>query len=172
MEYVSVTWFSPSAAQGPVWASWAPPGRGLALGADGSLYAVDSANNRIVRYDGATGNYLGSFSVSGTNTDTAITVSPTGRLYMTNGEGGGTIFDAKTGATLGTFSSSLSNTGGAGDSSLALNPDGYLYLYDPATGYHQFYDPAAMSAFREPANYATLSGLAALGFAAYRRRRR
>ena len=149
-------------------------GRGMALGADGLLYVLDSANSRVARFDATTGSYAGSFGVTGTTTATALAVSETGRRYLSNGSGGGTIYDVASGSSLGNFSSSGGSVdpGAGGAESLLLDGRGYLYLYDANTRLHVFHDPASVSAIPEPGTYAALAGIIAVGFAAVRRRRR
>src|SRR5204863_6482543 len=102
-----------------------------------------SGNNRVVGFDTATGDYLGSIPLTGTTATTALAVSDTGRVYTANGNGGGAVYDAVTGALLDTFSSSTVNPSPAGNTSILLDGRGYIYLYDAATGMHVFSDPAS-----------------------------
>ena len=125
-------------------------GRGMVAGADGVLYVLDADNHRVARFNQTSGSFISSFAVTGTTTKTAMALSETGRLYLSNGNGGGKIYNSVTGAILGTFASAsgiadLSVPGSVplGTESLLLDGRGYLYLYDPATGLHVFYDPAS-----------------------------
>jgi uncharacterized repeat protein (TIGR01451 family)/fimbrial isopeptide formation D2 family protein len=124
------------------------PGGSLAAGPGGVLYALDPGNHRVVRFDTTTGSYLGQIALVGTNATTALLVSPSGRLYTANGSGGGTVYDALSGAVLETFSSSVATpeSPALGNAVLFLDGRGFLYLYDPATGMHVFSDPASVAA--------------------------
>jgi hypothetical protein len=136
-----------------------------------AVYALDLPNNRVVRFDSGTGAYLGDFAVTGAHADSDLAVSANGRAYVSNGNGGGTIYDAVTGAVLDTFLASSTDTGNTGRDVLYLDEEyGYLYTFDQATGFHVFYDPASISAVPEPSTtVAALAGVALLA-AAWRRR--
>lgn len=141
------------------------------------IYALDPGNEQVLRYDAGTGNYLGKFAVTGARTVSDIAVSDNGRLYLTNGNGGGTIYDAVTGATLGTFVAAADvNVGGAsaykGRDSIVLDEtNGVFYAEDILTGVHVFSDPALLVAIPEPATVAAILGVLALGVAGARRTR-
>jgi uncharacterized repeat protein (TIGR01451 family) len=124
------------------------PGGALAAGPGGVLYALDPGNNRVARFDTTTGSYLGNIALSGPTATTALVVSPNGRLYTANGNGGGTVYDALTGVQIETFSSLATNPDGppGGNASLFLDGRGLIYLYDAATGMHVFSDPASLAA--------------------------
>ena len=124
------------------------PGGALAVGPGGVFYALDPGNNRVARFGTTTGNYLGNIPLTGTTATTTLAVSATARLYTANGNGGGTVYNAVTGALIETFSSSVSNPdppGVFGHTVLLLDGRGFLYIYDQATGMHVFSDPASAS---------------------------
>ncbi len=123
------------------------PGGAAAVGPGGILYALDPGNNRVVGFDTATGAYLGNIPLTGTTATTALAVSDTGRVYTANGNGGGTVYDALTGAVLNTLVSAAGAAESPGGKTLILlDGRGYIYLYDAATGMHVFSDPASATA--------------------------
>lgn len=110
------------------------------------LYVLDYGNLRIASYDTATGAFLGAFSIPADTSDTALSYND-GRLYTANGNGGGRIYDAATGAKIGDFQSSVSNpspligpTWGVMDSVLVRGDT--ILLMDGPTGIHAFTDTA------------------------------
>jgi len=121
--------------------------RALAFGPDGLLYVLDSGSNQIVSFT-TDGVHQRSFALTDAAEPTSIAISPTRRLYTANGNGGGNIYDLCTGASLGSFTASATfpEPPGSGKTSLLLDGQGYLYVYDVATGLHLFADPESVTA--------------------------
>ncbi|MBT8486681.1 MAG: hypothetical protein HKO59_04295 [Phycisphaerales bacterium] len=93
--------------------SWA---HGIAFGPDGNLYVASSNNNRILRYDGVTGDFIDAF-VSGSGAPEfpiGIAFGPDGNLYVCAFATSRLLrYSGKTGAPLGTVANlpSLGLTG-------------------------------------------------------------
>ncbi|WP_031497070.1 PEP-CTERM sorting domain-containing protein [Bryobacter aggregatus] len=132
----------------------------IAIGPDGLIYGIDGDNNEIKRFHAADGTAAGGFVLTGTIDPAALLIGPDGRLYVADGNGGGLIYDSQTGALLGSLSSAVANLDASGGrTSLALDSQGRLYLWDANTGVHVF-DVATP----EPATTWTLGvGMIALG---------
>jgi DNA-binding beta-propeller fold protein YncE len=101
---------------------------GVAFGPDGNLYASSNATDQILRYDGATGAFLGAFASGGGLTKPShLLFGPDGNLFV-NSQGTNSVlrYDGSTGAFLGAFASG----GGLNQDSvgLAFGPDGNLYV--------------------------------------------
>jgi DNA-binding beta-propeller fold protein YncE len=154
------------------------PAHGLAFGPDGNLYVADNLRDRVLRFDGTTGAFVGAID---SGHPTGLTFGPDGNLYVSDGDHGRVLkHDGATGAFLGNFIAT--GYGGLVDPhGLVFRDDGKLYVsggdgvrrYDSSTG--AFIDLFA-SADRlrrptymtfapvpEPATYVTLlAGLAVL----------
>jgi DNA-binding beta-propeller fold protein YncE len=105
--------------------------RSLAFGPDGDLY-VSSATGEVLEYDGATGDFVGSFVDAGGNgggpVDPYGLAFEEGRLYVASYFPSEVKeFDAATGAFVSTFVASGSG-GLAGPTAVAFGPDGDLYV--------------------------------------------
>jgi uncharacterized membrane protein len=143
----------------------------LAAGA-GKLYALDEANSRVNRYDTTTGDYLGSFSVTGVTGSNAMVFDPAGLIYLSDGQGGAKSYDAATGDYRNTFQATSGSVdffpelGGVPEPSrdaMVLDARGQLYVWDYATSFH------AYDTIPEPGTLA-LAALGALLVLAHRRR--
>jgi outer membrane protein assembly factor BamB len=110
---------------------------GMAIGADGNLYVVDNTlgDGTVMRFDGATGAYLGVFIDSpnsgGMKSPRGIAFGPDGRLYVgcvnTNQESQVLRYDEKSGAFVDAFVAPGSG-GLTRLSDLAFGRDGDLYV--------------------------------------------
>jgi hypothetical protein len=138
----------------------------LAVGPNGTVYALDPGNNRIAIYS-ATGTFESAIPLTGTTASTTLAVNSAGLVFTANGDGGGDIYSTATDSLYGYFSSSaLDGADSSGATSLYLDPNGDLYLYDSPTGFHVF-DTALIP---EPATWGLLIGGAGLGLALLRKR--
>jgi DNA-binding beta-propeller fold protein YncE len=94
------------------------------------LYSNNNQANNVLRYDGATGAFLGDFADSGQLTDPrGITFGPDGNLYVADGTGPGRVvrFDGTTGAFLDEFVPA--GSGGLSDPhAMLFGLDGNLYV--------------------------------------------
>ncbi len=96
---------------------------GMAIGADGNLYVASSSG--VLRYDGSTGNFLGTFAATGAAVGyTAF--GPDGNLYVSSG-GSVLKYRASDGAYLGVFATPL-NQHVNGVSGMTFGPDGDLFV--------------------------------------------
>lgn len=140
-------------------------------GQDGLLYILDYGNDRMVSFDPAnafaqTGTFDLNTGVTTANIQFAIGVN--GNFYLGDGLGGGSTY-----APDGTYLNSFAlpeGVGGdpfTGDSYLSTDSAGRVYVYNSATGFHQYQD---MSVVPEPSTYALVIG-GILGALACRRRR-
>src|SRR5207244_3071481 len=109
---------------------------GLAVGPNGDLFVSARSTNDVLRYDGNTGAFLGTFvspGSGGLNAPDSLAFGPDGNLYVTStGFNGGTgnypsvlRYDGTTGAFLGTFAS---GGGLSGPQGLQFGLDGNLYV--------------------------------------------
>jgi streptogramin lyase len=106
------------------------------IGPDHNLYVSNGLfpNNgqakNVLRYDGATGAFLGDFADSGQLTDPrGVTFGPDGNLYVADGSGPGRVlrYDGTTGAFLDEFVHV--GSGGLSDPhAMLFGPDGNLYV--------------------------------------------
>lgn len=100
---------------------------GFVQGPDGNIYATTWVGNSVVRYDGATGAFLGTFIAGGAlSLPWGIAFGSDGNLYIAN-EGTDSVlkYDFETGDFLGTFAS---GTGLNNPRGIAFGPDGNLYV--------------------------------------------
>ncbi len=145
-------------------------------GQDGLLYVLDYAHSRIASFDPDNLDNpfapVRSFNLN-PNVMTAnvqFAIGLTGSFYLADGLGGGSYYDS-TGAFQNTFSL-LGGTVGdpyTGDSYVSTDSAGSVYVFDSATGFHQFQD-VAVSAVPEPST--VMVGFVLIGLAGASRRRR
>ena len=96
---------------------------GLAFGDNGDLYVGSYLGNALLRYNGATGAFKGTF-ISGLKGPSTFTFH-NGDLYIVNADSNNVSrYDSLTGAFKGVFASSNLNY----PVDLAFEPDGYLYV--------------------------------------------
>ena len=118
---------------------------------------MDATNHRIDIYS-STGVYQSSFALDGTTAATALAVSSSGLVFTANGDGGGNIYSSS-GSLVGDLSSTPDNVWGVvGNTSLTLQNNSVLYLFDQTTGAHEF----NITAIPEPRSAAMLAGVGAL----------
>lgn len=141
-------------------------------GQDGLLYILDYSNDRMVSFDPANafaqiGEFTLQTGVTTANVQFAIGVN--GNFYLGDGLGGGSTY-APDGTYLNSFALPEGVVGDSytGDSYLSTDSAGRVYVYDSATGFHQYQD---MSAVPEPSTCALVIG-ALFGVLILRRRRR
>lgn len=101
------------------------------FGPDGNLYVASFSQNRVLRYDGATGQYLGIFVAAGSGTlsgpDAGMTFGPDGNLYVPSFNNNRVLrYDGKTGAFLDAFVSQAE--GVSRPRMLRFRSDGKLYV--------------------------------------------
>lgn len=120
---------------------------GMVFGRDGNLYVTDRGDNQVLRYEGATGKFLGIFAnTHGNNGPVDVVFGPDGNLYVLASFGATSAevqrFNGLTGEFMDVFAKGI---GSATDgSSLVFGPDGNLYVttgfdnsvlrYDGSTG--------------------------------------
>ncbi len=99
---------------------------GLTFGPAGDLYVANAIDNRIVRYDGASGAALGVFVELANNCGVRqIQFGPDGHLYVACGSSNRIRrYDGQSGAPLGLFASDPSLNG---PTSFTFGPDGDLF---------------------------------------------
>ncbi len=102
----------------------------MQFGPDGNLYILvwsgaGTADDKVLRYDGQTGAFLGSFVTFNYGVRyTDMAFGPDGDLYITESTGNVERFDGRTGEYRGLFAG-----GSGGDfEGLAFGPDGNLYV--------------------------------------------
>lgn len=119
---------------------------GIVFGPDGNLYVSSfglEANSKIIRYNGATGAYMGDFVPAGSGGlqgAEGLAFGPDGNLYVTSRMTNQVLrYHGSTGAFLGVFATGGQN----GPVDLTFGPDGNLYVlttesqvlrYDGSTG--------------------------------------
>jgi DNA-binding beta-propeller fold protein YncE len=100
----------------------------MAIGPDGKLYVVSSANDRILRYDPSNGAFLDTFAalgVSGHIGPVGLAFGPNGDLFVTGFDNDVVVrLDGTTGAVLATTPGPV----GMGFGPAAFGPDGGLYI--------------------------------------------
>ncbi len=142
-------------------------------GQDGLLYVLDYAHSRIASFDPDNAfEPVGSFSLNTgvTTANVQFAIGLTGSFYLADGLGGGSYYNS-TGAFQGTFELPGGTLGDSyiGASYVSTDSAGSVYVFDSATGFHQFQDVAG-SAVPEPGT--ALAGMALIGLATASRRRR
>lgn len=106
----------------------------LVVGPDGALYVSSGdspENSAVLRYDGSTGNAVGSFaSGNGLVRPYGLAFGPDNRLYVSSFLSDQILrFDARTGAFVDIFATGDGKPGGLnGPNGLAFGPDGKLYV--------------------------------------------
>ncbi len=139
-------------------------------GQDGLLYVLDYGNDRIASFDPDSAFApVSSFSLNTgvTTANVQFAIGITGSVYLADGLGGGSYYDS-TGAFQGTFSLPGGTVGAPyeGASYVSTDSAGRVYIFDSATGFHQYDDVAV------PEPGTALAGLALIGLVGAARRRR
>jgi len=137
-------------------------GTGIAFGPDGDLYVGSSRNDRILRFDGSTGEFIGLFVEDGELASPfSLVFGPDGDLYVTSGTGDRVLrYDGHTASFLGV---AASGGGLERPIGLAFGPsDRMLYVanvrgrdvlrFDPASG--RFLGVFASDSLRFPSDLA------------------
>jgi hypothetical protein len=105
---------------------------GMAWGPDGNLYVGSLNTNQVLRFDGATGAFLGVF-IDGMDSPAGLVFRPDGKLYVLSRNAAEVQrFDAATGAFLDVFIPSGSG-GLATANGMAVGPDGNWYVASTGT---------------------------------------
>ncbi len=105
--------------------------RDLVLGPDGNVYVVSRGTNSVIRYNGSTGQLLGTFVAAGSgglSSPYGLAFGPDGNLYV-DSDGTNAIYEYRgsTGAFLTTFASD--GAGGLNNPrAMIFGPDGNLYV--------------------------------------------
>lgn len=107
----------------------------IAIGPNGDIYGSDPSGNKVFRYDGADGSYLGDFvtpQLAGLIKPTGLAFGPDENLYVAS-EGTTSIFryDGQTGAFIDVFASGY---GIRSPNDINFGPDGNLYVVDSTSG--------------------------------------
>ena len=158
----------------PAELSFGSQGPMLSFGADNVLYAFDNDNNRVLRFS-AEGSYLNSYDVAADGR--SFGVSASGQLFVATGSEDhihdGFIYDAVTGASLGSFD--LPEDWDPGLTTLSIGSltfiDDQLFVINPNGTHIYSFDISGVSAIPEPSTYAAILGSSALGLALWRVRR-
>ena len=108
--------------------------QGIAFGPDGNLYAVSSANDKILEYDPATGNFIRTFADLGGMGHIGpidLLFGPGGNVYVTGFDNDVVVKLSNTGTELGRSQ----GPAGMAFATETLGPDGAIYLdgLDPNT---------------------------------------
>jgi DNA-binding beta-propeller fold protein YncE len=112
----------------------------LVLGPDGNVYVASSATNSVIRYNGVTGQLIGTFVASGSGglgDPFGLAFGPDGNLYVgsrgtTSGTNSVYRYNGTTGRFLSVFVSA--GSGGLNDPiGMTFGPDGNLYVSSFAT---------------------------------------
>jgi DNA-binding beta-propeller fold protein YncE len=103
----------------------------LVVGPDGNVYVASAGTNSVIRYNGATGQLLGTFVASGSgglSSPKAIAFGPDGNLYVSSVTNNNVLeYSGSTGAFLTTFVAS--GSGGLNNPcGMVFGPDGNLYV--------------------------------------------
>lgn len=106
----------------------------LVLGPDGNVYVASAGTNSVIRYNGSTGQLIGTFVASssgGLGTPYGLAFGPDGNLYVGSKTGAGANsidrYNGTTGAFLSVFVSA--GSGGLNDPrGMAFGADGNLYV--------------------------------------------
>jgi len=120
----------------------------LAAGPGGLLYTVGQAVGNegsctagqwcLIGVDPSNGSLVSGFYLDFDASTSVLAVGSDGRFYLATGDGQGYAYSAS-GSQFDTLSSSAVNPEGlGGNTSLALDGNGYLYMDDAATGIHIF----------------------------------
>lgn len=105
---------------------------------ESTAYVLDYGNLRVARYATASGAFLGDFAISTTVDSYAMAAGPDGRIYLANGNGGGTIHDPVSGTLLGSFQASVAYPNA--DTVTAMTFSGNSLVLADETGLHVFTD--------------------------------
>lgn len=102
----------------------------LVCGPDGDLYVTSQNNDRVLRYDGATGALVGTFVTAGSgglDLPVGCDFGPDGNLYVASNSGNSVLrYNGATGAFIDVF---VPNGSGLnGPTGLIFGPDGHLYV--------------------------------------------
>jgi hypothetical protein len=145
-------------------------------GQDGLLHVLDYGHSRMASFDpdnafAPVGGFDLNTSPGITTANVQFGIGLNGSFYLADGLGGGSYYNAA-----GVFQGTFALPGGAvadsytGASYVSTDSAGRVYVFDSATGIHQFQD-TAITAVPEPATYAAgIAGL--LGTIIFLRRRR
>ena len=154
----------------------------LAIGPDGLLNVLDTGDQRIIRYNADTFEYVSEFALGNTDTDrNTFTITPNGYIFTANLDSlGGSIYNYFTGEFIGTYGTtdSFSEVGLGGKTSLTVSESGYVFAYDHlgsgGTGDERIYvydsNQLAPASIPEPSTGGLLAGSAALVAGFFRRR--
>jgi hypothetical protein len=104
---------------------------GIVFGPDGNLFATSHASHEVLRFDGTTGNLIGTFVTSGAgglNGPNGLRFGPDGYLYVVGNHNSNVLrYDGTTGAFVDEFVQAGSG-GLDGPTNIAFGPDGNLYV--------------------------------------------
>jgi hypothetical protein len=108
-------------------------GAGIAIGPDGNIYAADTANNDVLRFNGKTGAFIDTFIASNSGSlfrPEDVVFGPNNIAYVSSLFGGGVLsYDATTGEFLKTIATTDPNTNlPLAAAGLDIGPDNNLYI--------------------------------------------